>query len=59
MKLWSGKSLDERVALIKRRYPYAHVTIYKLRKLYKEKKIKHKVIRKSKDIPDRVRPNYA
>ena len=54
MKLWSGKSLNERVALIKRRYPYAHVTIYKLRKLYKEKKIKNKVIRKIKEIPARV-----
>ena len=34
--------------LFKRRYPYAHVTIYKLRKLYHEEKIKKKSIRITK-----------
>ena len=42
------KSLRERVALFKRRYPNAHCTIYKLRKLYKEKRIKLKRIKKTK-----------
>ena len=31
---WAMKSLVERVALFKRRYPNAHCTVCKLRKLY-------------------------
>lgn len=37
--------------LFKRKYPYAHITIYKLRKLYKEQRIKKKSIRITK-IPN-------
>ena len=41
----AGKSLEERVALIKARYPTAKVSVYKLRGLYAKKKIRKKVIR--------------
>ena len=41
----AGRSLAYRVALLKLRYPHAHVTIYKLRKLYRIKKIKKKVVK--------------
>ena len=37
-----------RSALFKRRFPYAHATVYKMRKFYKEHKIKKKSIRFSK-----------
>ena len=33
---WSGKSLEERTALFKWKFPHAHITPYKLRKLYRE-----------------------
>ena len=36
LKRWAGKSMAERTMLFKRRYPYAHITMYKLRKLYRE-----------------------
>ena len=45
--------------MLKRRYPYAHVTKYKLRNVYKEKKIKLKLVRKSKEIPGKVLPNFT
>jgi hypothetical protein len=38
--------------MFKRKYPYAHITIYKLRKLYREQRIKKKSVRISKV------PNY-
>ena len=57
MLRWSTKSLDERVALIKKKFPHAHVTIYKLRKLYRINKIKLKKIRFTKIIIDRRIPN--
>ena len=41
-------SLEERLAMFKRRYPNSKVTVYKLRKLYKQYGIKKKVIRKAK-----------
>ena len=47
---WAHKSLPERLALIKKRYPNFHCTICKLRKLYKEKKIRMKKVRKTKII---------
>ena len=47
------KSLPERMMLFKRRYPEAPITIYKLRKLYEQHKIKKKAIRMTK-IPDRA-----
>ena len=53
MKLWAGRSLLERVALFKRRFPYTHITVYKIRKLYRLSKIKKKMIRVGKDIPSR------
>ena len=33
---WATRSLAERVQLFKRRYPTSKITIYKLRKLYRE-----------------------
>ena len=48
LKRWAGKSMAERTMLFKRRYPYAHITMYKLRKLYREQRIKKKSIRISK-----------
>ena len=51
MRQQSCKSINERVALFKQRYPYAHCTTYKLRKLYKETGIKRKMIRRVKIIP--------
>ena len=57
MRLWSGKSLEERVALILHRYPYIHVTVYKLRKLYRQYNIKYKMVRQSKEILNRMLPN--
>ena len=53
LKIWSGKSLVQRVALFKQRYPYCHCTVYKLRKLYKEHGIKRKMIRMTKSLPIR------
>ena len=50
---WATKSLSERVMLFKRRFPMAAMTVYKLRKLYAEKRIKKKIIRKTK-IADRA-----
>ena len=34
--------------LFKRKFPYAHITIYKLRKFYQEQRIKYKKIRITK-----------
>ena len=48
-----GMSLDERCATIKRKFPSTHVTIYKLRKLYKKMMIRKKVIRFTK-LPNRI-----
>ena len=56
LKLWSAKSIEEWVALFKQRYPYAHITIYKLRKFYKENKIKKKLVRIGKVLPERALP---
>ena len=44
-------SLAERVAMFKKRFPYAHCTVYKLRKLYRQYGIKKKQIRKIKVLP--------
>ena len=49
--------MAERVSLFKQRYPYAHCTIYKLRKLYKLEGIKNKMIRRNKIIPERSLPD--
>ena len=49
LRQWSGKSMFERAALFKCKFPYAHITAYKLRKFYKDEKIKKKKIRISKD----------
>ena len=48
LKQWAGKSLIERATLFKKRFPYTHITVYKLRKFYLEEKIKKKAIRISK-----------
>ena len=56
-KQWAGKSLDERVALFKNKYPYAHITIYKLRKFYRQNKIKKKSITLTKIITSKQLPN--
>ena len=53
MDAWATKSLEQRVALFKRRYPNSKINVYKLRKLYEKLKIKNKVIRKNK-ILDRA-----
>ena len=42
--------MAERVALTKNKYPYLHVTIYKLRKFYKDNKVKKKCIRLTKIV---------
>ena len=57
LRLWSAKSLDERVVLFKQKYPYAHITIYKLRKFYRDNKIKKKSIRLTKIMLPRQLPN--
>ena len=54
MKQWAGKSLLERVALFKRRFPYTHITVYKIRKLYRFMKIKKKLVRVGKTVPSRT-----
>ena len=46
-----GMSLQERCMDFRRQYPDAHITIYKLRKLYKEVKIRKKYLRMTK-LPD-------
>ena len=51
LEQWASKSMVERVALFKSRYPRDHCTVYKLRKLYKARMIRMKKIRKTK-IPD-------
>ena len=48
-----GISLTERVDILKTLMPDTHITIYKLRKLYKELKIKKKKISFTK-LPDRT-----
>ena len=48
MSRWAARSLKERVQLFRRRYPTAKISVYKLKKLYKEKKIRRKVIRLTK-----------
>ena len=45
------------MSLFKLRYPYAHCTVYKLRKLYKLEGIKLKMIRQTKSIPRRSLPD--
>lgn len=45
---WMTKSLLERVQLFKRRYPTTHITVYKLRKLYREKRIRKKKVQVTK-----------
>ena len=57
MRLWSAKSISERVALTKRRFPYCHVTEYKLRKFYRINKVKKKKIRMDKILTARQLPN--
>ena len=52
LQRWATKSLLERVSMFKRRYPTSKVTVYKLRKLYAERKIRKKCIRRAK-IPER------
>ena len=52
MYKWATKSLEQRVVLFKRRYPNSKITVYKLRKLYSQMKIKKKVISRNK-IPSR------
>ena len=42
---WTSLSLEERLVVFKQRYPNSLVTVYKLRKLYKQYKIRKKVIR--------------
>ena len=42
---WASKSLEERVSLLRRRYPNSKISLYKLRKLYAQHKIKKKVLR--------------
>ena len=59
MDRWAARSLEERVQLFRRRYPNTKITSYKLRKFFKETKIKDKVIRlekqpKPQDMIDRV-----
>ena len=54
MKQWAGKSLLERVALFKRRFPYTHITVYKIRKLYRFMKIKKKLVCVGKTVPSRT-----
>ena len=49
--------MDERVAFLKQRYPYAHVTIYKQFKLYHEKKIRLKKVQPEKMILNKQLPN--
>ena len=44
----------ERVALFKRRFPYTHITVYKIRKLYRLSKIKKKLVRVGKVLPSRA-----
>ena len=48
MYLWATKSLQQRVQLFKKRYPGSQITPYKLRKLYKEHKIRKKMIQNAK-----------
>ena len=45
------------MSLFKQRYPYAHCTVYKLRKLYRLESIKLKMIRQTKTIPRRSLPD--
>ena len=45
---WASKSIEQRVRLFVRRYPTTKTTTYKIRKLYKNHKIKKKVIRTCK-----------
>ena len=54
LRRWSGHSIDERVALFKKRYPYSHCTVYKLRKFYQKHGVKKKVIRVGKVLPPRA-----
>ena len=49
---WASKSLEERVALLRRRYPATKCTVYQLRKLYAKHKVRKKVIREIK-VPNR------
>ena len=53
MKSMVGMSLDERCAVIKQRFKDTHVSIHKLRKLYREEKIRKKVVRFTK-LPSRA-----
>ena len=39
---WASYSLEERVCLFMRRYPYTKISVYKLRKLYRKYKIRKK-----------------
>ena len=45
------------MSLFKQRYPYAHCTVYKLRKLYRLEGIKLKMIQQTKTIPRRYLPD--
>ena len=56
LQRWAGRSLDERIMLFKRRYPQAHITIYKLRKLYRMNRIKKKLLRITKVPVSRTLP---
>ena len=53
LDLMVGMSLSDRCEILKLQMPDTHITIYKLRKLYRELGIKKKVIRFTK-IPDRA-----
>ena len=45
---WVVRSLEERLQLFKRRYPESNASLYMLRKLYKEHKIRKKMVRITK-----------
>ena len=51
MLKYCGMSLQERCMDFRRQYPDGYITIYKLRKLYKEAKVRKKYLRMTK-LPD-------
>ena len=55
LRLLAGKSLDERVAIFNRRFDTKVMTLYKLRRIYRELGIKKNKLRLTKVMNEQTR----
>ena len=58
LELWAGKTLKERTALFRRRFPAKRIAVTSLRKLYLRHKIKRKKVRQEKSLPGNLQAEF-